>query len=513
MSQPPKKRGILSTLKNPQLVRYALAISGLLLWYSSACRVSEGPFLTLPLAPLSYPRRDGSWLCALALCILTALVVAALRHLSRDPGNSASPLPRSRMPRNAPLAAGALLCAAGTAIVVLGSSSAIASMAGGGLAGTGFALECALLFERVRQQPSPQETALVGAASLALAATVSLALAPLPAPVAHVVVCALPLACALCVPPAREVPGADDKRTPRPTTERPTRARTTAPDPLRRVHAATLVFCFLGIGLFLGIIGFSQDAMSSGDRSAFHLLTAAGGGAVAAVVWLGSHRLTPDGPHLAAPILLGTAALALPFFGTAAGSGLANVFGKAADDLAFVLAALFLVRCAAQGASKPCNPGTRHAGRATAPLFIAALAALALTGILLGGVFVSVIGQDASSLALVAASLVYLAMLALALMAKRKSQDSYIIVRNPGDVARIATAQAQAIAQEFPDLSAREIDVLDLLLQHQSIDGVAQRLGVSRNTIKSHIAHLYAKTGVASRQQLIDLAASKTIEL
>ena len=494
-------------------MRCILAISGLLLWYSSACRVSEGPFLTLPLAPLSYPRRDGSWLCALALCILTALAVAGLRRL----GHTSSGAPMVRCPqafRSVPLFSSALLCAAGTAMVVLGSSSIVISTVGGGLAGVGFALECALLLGSAHQQPSPQKAALIGAASLAIAAAASLALAPLPAPVAHVVVCALPLACALCAPRTHETPNAASENVPHAIAkDQPVRLRATVPDPLRRIHAATLIFCFLGIGLFLGIIGFSQDAMDSGDRSAFHLLTAAGGGTVAAAVWLGSHRLTPDGPDIAAPILLGTAALALPFFGTATGSGLANVFGKAADDLTFVLAALFLVKCASHGASEPRGANARPLGYTTVPLLIAALAALALTGILLGGVFVSVIGQDASSLALVAASLVYLAMLALALMAKRKSQDSYIIVRNPGDVARIATAQAQAIAQEFPDLSAREIDVLGLLLQHQSIDGVAQRLGVSRNTIKSHIAHLYAKTGVASRQQLIDLAASKTIEL
>ena len=122
-------------------------------------------------------------------------------------------------------------------------------------------------------------------------------------------------------------------------------------------------------------------------------------------------------------------------------------------------------------------------------------------------------GLDVTALAFVALMLVYPAMLALGLSAQRRAQTSYIIVRNPDDVARIAAAQAKAIARDFPSLSHRELDVLELLLQHQTIDAIAERLSISRNTVKSHIGHLYEKTGLNSRQQLVDLAATKTVRV
>ena len=42
---------------------------------------------------------------------------------------------------------------------------------------------------------------------------------------------------------------------------------------------------------------------------------------------------------------------------------------------------------------------------------------------------------------------------------------------------------------------------------------MAEELGISRNTVKSHIVHLYEKTGLNSRQQLVNLVAAKTVQL
>lgn len=64
--------------------------------------------------------------------------------------------------------------------------------------------------------------------------------------------------------------------------------------------------------------------------------------------------------------------------------------------------------------------------------------------------------------------------------------------------------RCDAVAERY-GLSPRERDVFDLLVRGRSIDYIAQNLTISFNTAKSHIRHIYVKTDVHSRQELIDL--------
>lgn len=52
------------------------------------------------------------------------------------------------------------------------------------------------------------------------------------------------------------------------------------------------------------------------------------------------------------------------------------------------------------------------------------------------------------------------------------------------------------------ELTPREIQVLRLLTTGVGNDEIADRLGVSLNTVKTHIKHLLEKTGFTSRTQL-----------
>lgn len=54
-------------------------------------------------------------------------------------------------------------------------------------------------------------------------------------------------------------------------------------------------------------------------------------------------------------------------------------------------------------------------------------------------------------------------------------------------------------------LTPRERDVLALLMQGRDGVAVHRLLGISYNTVKTHLKHLYGKCGVASRQQLVSL--------
>ncbi|MEM8483919.1 MAG: response regulator transcription factor [Bacteroidota bacterium] len=61
-------------------------------------------------------------------------------------------------------------------------------------------------------------------------------------------------------------------------------------------------------------------------------------------------------------------------------------------------------------------------------------------------------------------------------------------------------------ALEYLGISDREYDVLLLLAEGLSNKEIADRLFVSPNTIKTHLAHLYQKLEVSRRQQAINKA-------
>ncbi|MDR1183748.1 MAG: LuxR C-terminal-related transcriptional regulator [Coriobacteriales bacterium] len=64
------------------------------------------------------------------------------------------------------------------------------------------------------------------------------------------------------------------------------------------------------------------------------------------------------------------------------------------------------------------------------------------------------------------------------------------------------------IADSF-GLTKRETEVLCLLSAGRNEPWIEEMLGVSRATVKTHISHIYQKTGVSSRQELLDLLYSK----
>ena len=84
-----------------------------------------------------------------------------------------------------------------------------------------------------------------------------------------------------------------------------------------------------------------------------------------------------------------------------------------------------------------------------------------------------------------------------ALLAPHASEQD----RQPKDPVR---SRCERLAR-IHGLSDREFDVLELLAKGHTRVSVAKRLYVSENTVRVHVKNIYAKLGIHSKQQLIDL--------
>lgn len=68
-----------------------------------------------------------------------------------------------------------------------------------------------------------------------------------------------------------------------------------------------------------------------------------------------------------------------------------------------------------------------------------------------------------------------------------------------------SAAKCQKLADEF-GLTPRETEVLGLLLEGRSIPYIKETLHVSGDTVKTHVRHIYQKTDIHNRQDLISFA-------
>lgn len=59
-------------------------------------------------------------------------------------------------------------------------------------------------------------------------------------------------------------------------------------------------------------------------------------------------------------------------------------------------------------------------------------------------------------------------------------------------------------------MTAREKEIASLLIQGRTQPRIAELLGISENTVGTHVRHIYQKTSVHDKQQFIDLAISST---
>ena len=500
----------------------------IILWFDFAYRMTPGPVYTLPVSILSHPRGDAGWLAALAGTALAALAVAFVDRRSATGTACGDDVATGDACACQGTAAGvpccirpifggtlrldtlnltcALGCFVGPALVKLGSSSLALTVVGGLIGGLAFGLLVPRLVANAPVEPRSSTVLGLACASLGTCAVIKLLFGALNADVCAAFVCILPILGVACEARALAVCGL-----------RPAMMAGTAPaaqSPAARPsqlrsHLTEVACCSLGLGLYMGLIGFSNDGLAQAEYVYRQVVTGVGGTLLACALLFLSMRANPDAPYVVLPILLGTSALVFILTTTMpsdAGQTLAHIAGKATDSLTSALAMCAMVELL--GLARRGEEGLKN------PAWVVCVCSLALlVGILGGGVLMSTVGLGTTSIVLVAVSLLYGALLSLGVTVQQRASDQFVIVRNPADMARIAQVQADAIAAELGTLTPRETEVLPYLLQHQSADAIAEKLGISRNTVKTHTAHIYEKTGVNTRAQLVDLAATKTVAI
>jgi DNA-binding NarL/FixJ family response regulator len=73
-------------------------------------------------------------------------------------------------------------------------------------------------------------------------------------------------------------------------------------------------------------------------------------------------------------------------------------------------------------------------------------------------------------------------------------------------------AEYQALCQEIGEeagLTKREVEVLALLARGRDLPYICEELYLARNTVKGYTKSIYAKLGVHSKQELIDLVDAR----
>lgn len=99
-------------------------------------------------------------------------------------------------------------------------------------------------------------------------------------------------------------------------------------------------------------------------------------------------------------------------------------------------------------------------------------------------------------------------------LAKDRPIVSPFLLTHPGAATEVREGQGQGTSDEVPAslralLTRREEDVFRLALRGLSNRALAEALGVSLDTVKTHLKHLYSKLGVKSRVELVLRFASQ----
>jgi DNA-binding CsgD family transcriptional regulator len=143
--------------------------------------------------------------------------------------------------------------------------------------------------------------------------------------------------------------------------------------------------------------------------------------------------------------------------------------------------------------------------KTTAMFAMAVLYSLRYLGMLLGqviGEFLWVWGSP------IAASLSIMCLLLAATMVGAGAEPLIISLVSPDD-RRVGMEKVKlAVAAKHYALSPRESEILTIWCAGRSSAYIQKELGITHNTVKTHIAHIYTKVGVSNREDLMSTIES-----
>ncbi len=97
----------------------------------------------------------------------------------------------------------------------------------------------------------------------------------------------------------------------------------------------------------------------------------------------------------------------------------------------------------------------------------------------------------------------FILLVVLSIIPFMKQQSRFETIMAPVEKASDLKEMVQAAADEF-GLSPRETEILELLALGFNTERVARKLVISNYTVQTHIQHIYTKTGIHRRSDLID---------
>jgi DNA-binding NarL/FixJ family response regulator len=99
-------------------------------------------------------------------------------------------------------------------------------------------------------------------------------------------------------------------------------------------------------------------------------------------------------------------------------------------------------------------------------------------------------------------------------LAVRSAEAGLVLLDLPLAATSLAAPATIAIPPPLTEpLTAREVQVLQLVAQGLPNKGIARQLGISENTAKFHVASLTGKLGASSRTEAVTLAARRGLIL
>ena len=437
---------------------------------------------------------DLSWLASIAAACTGCVALGMLtRRLPR--GRTLASESRARRCLAAGFA-GAAAMAVGSAAVVTSGTPCWAAIGGGALSGLGAALLVASWLPgvaRMDDNASRRVVVLSVAASIAFmallgafsrrATLVTLAATPL-----------LAQGFAAAAMWAQAKAGTDADKPAGVAPDMPGAEGDVRRTPLFSAQNAVSAVCFFAVFFVLTLIGSRVDlTLTSGT---FWLVNAAGLANLALLALL-ARFLDASRLKFVLVILAGTAVAAMPVSLLLAGEEACFLFVKVATFFAYALGLLYIAETVRLGRGLPdsCGRGL---------VIVGALAGAMLLGTLAGNAVHSLLGDDPAATAVVSVALLWATLVAVVLANMGgRTRMMHVISGSFDDMSDIARARCAVLAEEHPDLSRRECDVLELVLLGYSTPRIAERLVISENTAKTHLRHLYAKTGVGSRQELM----------